>query len=219
MKGKLIVIDGPDSVGKTTQTELLLKRLRKAGYKTAVVSFPRYGKESAELAEEYLKGTFGSADKLGPYIPSFFFALDRFAAAPEIKKALSRGEILVSNRYVTASMAHQGLKIRNQAQRQKFYSWLMDLEYNVLGLPKPDVNVFLHMPYRISQRLMKNRKGKKKDIHENDLSHLKRAELTFLEIAKKYKYPVIDSAPKNQLLKPEQINDLLWQTLKLKSKV
>lgn len=219
MKGKLIVIDGPDSVGKTTQTELLIKRLRKAGYKTAVISFPRYGMESASLAVEYLKGSFGSAKRLGPYIPSFFFALDRFAALTEIKRALKRGEVLVSNRYVTASMAHQGLKIRSKRDRQKFYNWLMDLEYRVLGLPRPDANLFLHMPYQISQKLMKHRKGKKKDIHENDLTHLKRAEQTFLEIAKKYKYRIIDSAPNNILLKPKEINDLLWQTLKLKSKV
>jgi len=219
MTGKLIVIDGPDSVGKSTQTKLLAQRLQKLGFKVLVTDFPRYGEPSAWLVEQYLRGKFGSAKKVGPFVPAIFFAVDRYAAAVEMRQALKQGKILISNRYVTASMAHQGLKIPNQKQRQEFYKWVQELEYNTFGLPKPDFHLFLHMPYKISQSLMNGRKGKKKDIHEKDLGHLKKAEQTYLEIAGKFNYKVVHSIINNKLQKPAEINERIWQILKLKLKV
>lgn len=218
MKGKLIVIDGPDSVGKSTQTALLAQRFRKAGRKVSITDFPRYKEPSGWFAAEYLKGTFGTAAEVGPLIASIFFGVDRYAAALKMREALKRGDILISNRYVTASMAHQGLKITNAAKRQKFYNWVQELEYKIFNIPKPDIHIFLHMPYKVSLSLMETRKNKTKDIHENDLNHLKRAELTYLEIARKFKYTVIRSVVGNILQKPSEINERIWQTLKLKLK-
>ena len=107
MKGKLIVIDGTDGSGKGTQTELLVERLKNEGHAVFMLDFPQYGERSAAMVEDYLNGKFGTADEVGPYKASIFYACDRFAAASEVKKRLARGEICISNRYVSANMGHQ----------------------------------------------------------------------------------------------------------------
>jgi len=216
-RGKLIVIDGPDSVGKSTQTQLLAKRLRRLGHKVTIVDFPRYGEQSAGFVEKYLKGKYGK--NLGPYIPSVFFAVDRFDALSGMESALAKGEILLSNRYVTANMAHHGGEIANSSLRMKFFKWVMDLEYGIFKLPKPDLNIFLHMPPEVSVVLMNKRKGKTKDILEQNISHQRRAEKTYLTIAQKYKYQVIRSMSGSKLLSPEEIHEKIWQTTKSKLKV
>jgi len=216
-RGKLIVIDGPDSVGKSTQTQLLATRLRKLGHKVSIVDFPRYGEPSARLVEKYLKGKYGK--DLGPYIPSIFFAVDRFDALAGMQSALAKGEILLSNRYVTANMAHHGGQISNSKTKQKFFNWVMDLEYNIFKLPKPDLNIFLHMPAETSVKLMAGRKNKKKDILEQNIAHQKQAEKTYLAIAKQYKYHVVESMTGPKLLSPQEVHEKIWQTMKSKLKV
>src|SRR3989344_4441300 len=101
-KGKLIVIDGTDGAGKSTQTALLVRRLRKDGYSVVAEDFPPYGKKSAGLVEEYLTGADGPPKRLGPYFPSILYAADRFAASARIRKNLAAGKIVICNRYVTA---------------------------------------------------------------------------------------------------------------------
>lgn len=218
-KGFFIVIDGPDSVGKSTQTQLLAKRLKKAGRKVTVVDFPRYGEPSAWMVEQHLQGKLGTSEEAGPYIPSILFAVDRYAASAKMKEALKRGEILISNRYVTANMAHQGGKISNSKKRQEYFKWVNELEYGILKLPKPDATLFLHMPPLFSLTLMRGRKDKKKDMYEKSVKHLQDAERTYLEIAKKFKYKVIRSVEGNKLLTPAEVNELVWQTLKSRLKV
>lgn len=218
-KGFFLVIDGPDSVGKSTQTKLLQKRLTRLGKKVTLADFPRYGKPSAWGVEEYLKGKFGTAKDIGPYIPSVFFATDRFAASNALRQAIQKGNILISNRYVTANMAHQGGKIKNLKLRTAYYKWVNELEYNVFNLPKPNLHIFLHMPPSVSLQLMKKREGKRKDLHEKDLSHVKATEKSYLEIARKYKYKVIHSVVKGKLLTPQEIHEQIWQVMKSKLKV
>src|SRR3989344_4026891 len=173
-KGKFIVIDGTDGSGKATQTKLLIKRLQKAGFKVRVEDFPQYGNKSAGPVEEYLTGVYGTADELGAYIPSMFYAVDRFAASKRIKHHLEHGDVVVSNRYVTANMAHQGGKIKDTRQREKYFKWLVDLEYNFFQIPKPDLQIILHLPPRVSAKLAKQRGpqyylgSKKRDIHEKN---------------------------------------------------
>lgn len=220
MKGKLVVIDGTDGSGKATQTELLVKNLKKAGYKVKIEDFPQYGQKSAGLVEEYLNGIYGTAKELGPYIPSIFYAVDRFAAKKRIKENLKKGCIVVSNRYVTASMGHQGGKIKDKKERAKYFKWLFDLEYGLFRIPKPDQNIILHVPAGISQKLVLQKKdrayikGKKMDIHEADLEHLRAAELAYLEMAVKFNYPVIECAVNNVVLSREKIAKLVWEKVK-----
>jgi dTMP kinase len=219
-KGKLIVIDGTDGSGKATQTKLLMNRLESAGYKVRVEDFPQYGKKSAGPVEDYLIGLYGKADELGAYVPSVFYAVDRFAASERIRKHLKEGFIVISNRYVTANMAHQGGKIMNAKHREKYFKWITELEYKFFKIPKPDLNIILHIPPEISIRLIKKRGpqfyigSKKRDAHERDINHLKAAEKIYLSIAKKFKYDVIEGYIDKRLQTPEEVNDKVFAVVK-----
>lgn len=221
-KGKFIVIDGTDGSGKATQTEILVKRLKKSGRKVEVVDFPQYGKKSAGLVEEYLNGKYGSAQSVGPYRASIFYAVDRYDASFKIKKWLKEGKIVVSNRYVTANMGHQGGKIKSVAERKKYFSWLYDLEYKIFGIPKPDLNIILHVDAAVAQKLVnkKEKRGyirgnKKKDLHEKDLKHLRDAEKVYLEIAKNFSgFSLIECTEKGKIMSKDEIADLVWEKIK-----
>lgn len=216
----LIVIDGTDGSGKTTQTKLLAERFKNNGYQVETVDFPQYGKKSAGLVEEYLEGKYGTAEKVGPYRASIFYACDRYDARLKIKKWLEQEKIIISNRYVTANMGHQGAKIENEEERKKFFQWLYDLEYGMFGIPKPDLNIILHVEAEIAKKLTDARKredwnGKKKDIHEEDLAHLKKAEKTYLEIAGMFpNFALIECAKNGSIMSREEISDLIWEKVK-----
>lgn len=217
----LMVIDGADGAGKKTQTNLLVSRLKKEGRKAEKIQFPQY-KKSSGLAEEYLSGKYGSLEEVGPYRASIFYACDRYDASFKIRNWLNQGTIVISDRYVTANMGHQGAKIENSEERKKYFDWLYDLEYNIFNIPKPDLNIILHVPAEIAFDLAKNRKredwkGKTRDIHEEDFSHLKKAELVYLEIAKTIPNCVlIECAKSGALLSREEIHGMVWETVKIK---
>jgi len=204
-RGKLIVIEGIDGSGKATQTELLAKYLSDKGYEVKCFDFPRYGQRSAAMVEDYLNGKFGTAEEVGPFRGSLFYAIDRYAASFEIKKWLDEGKVVISNRYVSASMGHQTGKIKEPEQREKFLEWLEDLEFVKFGIPKPDVVFLLLMHAEIGQLLV-DKKGKrdyvggsKRDIHEADVTHLKDAEDAYKYCAKKYGWEIINCATGNNL--------------------
>lgn len=209
-KGRLIVIDGTDGSGKATQTELLVKSLRKVGYKVKVENFPQYGRKSAGAVEDYLNGVYGTARELGPYIPSTFYAIDRFAASGRIRDNLKKGYIVVSNRYVSANLAHQGGKISNKIKRGKYFKWLFGLEYGLYRIPKPDLNLILHMPAEAAQKLIDHRL----DLHEADLKHLRDAEKVYVEMAKSFRYPIIECYKSGIILTRDEIADQVWKKVK-----
>lgn len=216
-KGKLIVIDGTDGTGKATQTALLVERLKKLGHDVAVEDFPQYGKKSAGLVEEYLTGAYNHIKHIGPQVPSIFYAVDRFAASSRIQENLEKGKLVISNRYVTASMGHQGGKIKSASARKKFYTWLFDLEFNIFKIPKPDLNVILHLPAAVAQKLVDEKGHRnylgaaKRDILEADIKHLRNAEKNYLEISKKFKYPLVECYEKGKILSREEISELIWK--------
>ena len=221
MKGLFILIEGTDGSGKTLQTKILVKRLKKLGNKVQEISFPRYGNKSSALVEDYLNGKFGSAREVGPYRASMFYALDRYAASFDIKKWLKQGKIVVCNRYVGSNLAHQGGKISNKSERKKYFAWDYNLEYNIFGLPKPDISIILHVTPKISQELVDKKgereylHGKKRDIHEDDLNHLSDAEHAYLQIAKTFKeYKLVECVEKNKILQPKIIHQKIRQIIK-----
>ncbi len=220
-KGKFIVIDGTDGSGKATQTELLIKRLKKGGYPVRMVDFPQYGKKSAALVEEYLNGQFGSAREVGPYRASIFYACDRYATSFKVRKWLNEGKIVVSNRYVTANMGHQGGKIKNRKDRDKYFKWLYNLEYSLFDIPKPNLNIILHTDAAIAQKLVDkkgNRNyvgGKRRDLHEKDLEHLCDAEKVYLEIAKAFPgFALVECTKDGRIMAREDIGKLIWDKAK-----
>src|SRR4030042_160135 len=122
-RGKLIVIEGTDGSGKATQTELLAKYLSEKGHEVKCFDFPRYGQRSAAMVEDYLNGKFGTAEEVGPFRGSLFYAIDRYAASFEIKQWLDEGKVAISNQYVSANMGHQTGKIKEPEQRETFLGW------------------------------------------------------------------------------------------------
>jgi len=219
-KGKFIVIDGTDGSGKGTQVERLVKRLESEGYNVAMADFPRYGKKSAVLVEQYLNGQFGTAEEVGPYVASAFYAYDRYAASEEIRQWIEEGTIVISNRYVSANMGHQAGKIKEISEVDTFLMWLEDLEYKKFAIPKPDETILLYMPVEIGQQLVDKKGhreyvgGEKRDIHESDLNHLTDAASAYLYVAKKYHWPIIQCAPDNQLRTIEDIHEELYGLVK-----
>lgn len=219
--GLFILIEGTDGSGKTLQTKILVKRLKKLGHKVREVSFPRYGNKSVALVEDYLNGKFGSAREVGPYRASIFYAIDRYAASFDIKKWLKQGKIIVCNRYVGSNLAHQGGKISNKFERKKYFAWNYDLEYNIFSIPKPDISIILHVTPKISQKLVDKKgereylHGKKRDIHEDDLRHLSDAEHAYLQIAKTFReYKLVECVKDGQILPPKKIHGKIFKIIK-----
>lgn len=198
-KGKFIVIDGTNGSGKATQTKKLVTELKHMGKDIMLVDFPRYGKRSAALAEDYLNGKFGSLKEVGPYKASIFFACDRFAASNGIKEHLEKGGIVISNRYTPSNMAHQTAQIRNYKSKEKYLDWVQDLEYNIFQIPKPDLILILINAPEKSQAWVDKKgfrayvQGQKRDLHESDLKHLRDAANTYRFIAKKYNWEIIEA--------------------------
>ncbi|MDO8593192.1 MAG: hypothetical protein Q7R92_05560 [bacterium] len=213
--GKLIVLDGIDGSGKATQAKLLAARLERSGLSARVIAFPQYGKKSAGLVEEYLSGGYGELDQVDSYQASLFYALDRFDASRQIRDWLKQGQIVIADRYASANMGHQGSKIANPLERKLFFDWLYRLEYEILNIPKPDLNIFLHLDPDLARCLIDGRDKLNQCIHEKDNGHLQRAEKTFLEIARTYPdFIIIECADQAGILPAAKINDLIWQQLK-----
>ncbi len=212
-KGKLIVIDGTDGSGKATQTALLVRQLRKAGRTVRTISFPRHSHPSGYMVEQYLAGKFGTAKEVGPYRGSLFYALDRYAASFEIRRWLSAGHDVVIDRWVSANMGHQASKISNARERWKFLKWIQDLEYGMLKLPRPNLVLLLYMPPAVSRQLVRSR-GRKQDIHERDRKHIEAAAKVYLEVARRYRWPVVNCVPKGKMLSVEAIHGLVWKVVR-----
>lgn len=216
-KGKFIVIDGTDGSGKATQLGLLAEKLKTLGFAVEIADFPQYNTKSAGLVEEYLEGKYGSPEDVGPYRGSIFYACDRYDASFKIKKWLEEGKIVISNRYVTANMGHQGGKIKDDEERKKYFDWLYKLEYEIFSIPRPDLNIILHVPAEISQKLSQQRtkedwKGKTNDIHQEDLEHLKNAERVYLEIANSFPgFSLIACTNNGEMLSREEIRDKVFE--------
>ncbi|OGI16727.1 MAG: hypothetical protein A3J63_05130 [Candidatus Moranbacteria bacterium RIFCSPHIGHO2_02_FULL_40_12b] len=220
-RGKFIVIDGTDGSGKATQAKLLIKRLKKEGYRVKLADFPQYGKKSAGLVEEYLNGKYGESKEVGPYRASVFYACDRYDASFEIREALNEGKIVISNRYAASNMAHQGGKIKNSRERKKFLKWLDDLEFGIFAIPRPNLNIILHVDAAVAQKLVDSKGyrdyvgGKKRDIHEADIKHLCDAEKIYIEIAKNFPgFSLIECTRGRKIMSREEISKMVWKKVK-----
>ena len=180
-KGKLIVIEGLDGSGKGTQAAELAKNLAAGGAPVRKVSFPDYASDSSALVKMYLSGQFGKDPQdVNAYAASTFYAVDRFASFKRDWGGFYEGGgIVVADRYTTSNAVHQCSKLP-QEQWDAFLAWLFDFEYHLLGIPSPDLVVYLSVDPAVSQRLMTGRyRGdeSRKDIHEGNLAYLCRSRL------------------------------------------
>ncbi|MBQ2746807.1 MAG: deoxynucleoside kinase [Clostridia bacterium] len=196
--GKLIVIEGLDGSGKSTQLELLPSGLKKIGIDSKTVSFPAYESDSSALVKMYLSGQFGKKpDDVNAYAASCFYAVDRYASYKTAwGEYYNAGGTVVAGRYTTSNAVHQASKLPED-RWEDFLSWLYDFEYNKIGIPKPDLVIFLDMPTDVSQKLMSKRyedNGGKKDIHESDVEYLNHCRKAALYTAKFSGWKIISCA-------------------------
>ncbi|MFZ4648006.1 MAG: dUTP diphosphatase [Patescibacteria group bacterium] len=215
-RGRLIVIDGTDGSGKTTQLHLLKEKLEAEGFGVAIADFPQYNQKSAGMVEEYLSGKYGGVKDVTPYQASIFYAVDRFDASRQIREWLAEGKIVLCNRYSSSNMAHQGGKIDNPLERKVFFNWLSELEHDILKIPRPDLCLVLRVNAEIAQQLAKDRgredwNGKTRDIHEENLEHLKKAENVYCEIAENnHNYRLVNCTSEGAIMDREEIGFLIW---------
>jgi len=222
-KGKFFVIEGVDGSGKNTQTKLLVQALKDKGHHVQKIDFPQYGKVSAGLVENYLKGMYGSSQEVGPYRASIFYACDRYDMGFAIRQWLEQGMVVVADRYVASNIGHQGSKlITNKKAWEKYIDWLHNLEYGIFKIPKPDYTLVLKISPDLSmahsnkitdKEKQKKRtaylgNSKKQDIHEADKKHLTDAVKSYLAISKKYpkEYKIIECEEKGNFLPLEIIH-------------
>lgn len=190
-KGKLIAIEGVDGSGKATQAKELIKNLKEEGLKIKTIDFPQYENNFfGELIGECLVGKHIDFTKLDPKITSILFAADRFESSKKIKKWLKKGYTVVVDRYASSNQIHQGGKIQDPKKRKEFLNWLEKMEFEVFEIPRPDVIVYLDVPFEITQELLKKESGKQKkkylkgreDVAENNLEYLKRSHESAIKI-------------------------------------
>ena len=187
-KGKLIVIDGGDGSGKATQSQLLIDYLKVNKYRVKYMDFPRYYSSfHGNIVGRFLTGEFGKLDDVSPYLSSLAYALDRASAKEEMDLCLSHGGVVVSNRYATSSMAHQGARLSHDKQKE-FVNWVDELEYKVHKIPREDIVVYLYVPWKIGYELTlkKEARGYAKgglDLAEKDMHHRQEAEALYLRLA------------------------------------
>ncbi|MBQ8514672.1 MAG: deoxynucleoside kinase [Ruminococcus sp.] len=216
-EGKLIVLDGIDGCGKTTQFELLTEKLREMGISVQPVSFPEYDKPSAALVKMYLGGDFSSVPGgVNAYAASSFYAVDRIASYKLYwEEAYQRGEVILASRYTTSNAIHQMGKLP-RAQWDAYLAWLEEFEYEKLGLPRPDCVILLSLPLEISQRLLMQRydgNAGKKDIHEADLDYLQQCCVSAEYAAEKMGWRVVDCSDGENIRSIESIQEELLAIL------
>ncbi len=208
MAGKLIVIDGLDGSGKSTQIDRVYEILSKQA-KVMKISFPDYNNESSALVRMYLSGAFGQkADDVNAYAASSFYAVDRYASYKQYwEQAYKEGSVILAARYTTSNAIHQMSKLP-QSQWDNYLSWLSEYEYTLLGLPKPDKVIFLNMSKAACEVLLSKRYGgdeDKKDLHERDKKYLDDCRLAAEYTAKVQGWSLIECCEGERILPIEQI--------------
>ena len=214
MRGRLIVFEGTDGSGKATQAHMMAQRLREEGVLFREIDFPRYGNPFAEPARLYLAGVLGDRPgDVNAYAASTLFAVDRYASYKEDwGKDYENGALILANRYTTSNAVHQASKLE-MGERGEFVAWLFDLEYRRLGLPAPDLGVYLGMPTGLSEGLLRRRgaaTGPAADIHERDDGYLRRCRLCAREIAASQGWHTLSCAVRGKVRSVEDIHREAW---------
>ena len=215
--GIFVDLEGLDGSGKTTQTELICKRLQEDGIDFKQIKLPDYDSDSSILVRKYLAGDFGkNAGDVNSYAASVLYAADRFASYTEKWGADYRaGKLIFADRYTPANALYQMTKL-DKSEWDSFLEWLFDFEYEKIGIPAPDKVIFLDMPVEVSQRLMTSRYGgdeTKKDVHEANVEFLNACREAALYAAEKYGWSVVNCAENGEPLPIEVINDEVYKIL------
>ena len=214
MKGKLIIIEGLDGSGKSTQIEILRKKAQQAGKQVRQIKFPNYAEDSSALVRAYLAGELGSLHEINAYAASVLYSVDRYATfRRHMKEDYDNGCIFLLDRYTTANMYHQTTKLPKE-EWDSFLDWLEDLEYGKMGLPKPDLVLYLDMKPQTAKKLMETRyhgDESKKDLHEADFSYLLSCRDAALYAAQRCGWEVLSCCDGESPLPIDTISQMIWQ--------
>lgn len=212
----LIVIEGLDGSGKSTQVKKLRQYLGEKTGKLEYIHFPRYDASVyGDLISRFLRGEFGSNEQVHPQLVALLFAEDRHGAASQMKSILAGGGIVLLDRYVYSNIAYQCAKLDSEAEQARLRDWIIDTEYGAFGLPVPDLNIFLDVPVGfVEQKLTSSRGGSgreylagARDIHEADIDFQKKVRGIYLaQCQADPKFMRIDcSGPDGKMLPPEDV--------------
>lgn len=209
--GKLIVLEGTDGSGKSTQFRLLSQWLEKSGKEFKHIVFPRYDQDSSALIRMYLGGQFGtSPSDVNAYAASTFYAVDRYASyKQDWGNWYEQGGLILSDRYTTSNAVHQTSK-EPEAKQKKFLRWLYELEYEKLGLPCPDLVIYLDVPTAFTEEMMRSREastGTHADIHEKDTAYLATCRKVGRAAAEFYGWTIIDCVRDGAMRSIEDIHN------------
>lgn len=216
--GKLIVIEGTDGSGKSTQFRLLTERVAAEGYEFQKLVFPQYKEESSALIRMYLGGEFGSKPSdVNAYAASAFYAVDRYASYKKVwGEWYENGGLVLSDRYTTSNAVHQASKEQG-AQQAAFLKWLYEFEYDKLGLPRPDLVIYLDVPTDFTEKLLRHRESDtntKADIHEKDMQYLATCRKTGRAAAAFYGWTVINCVENGKMRSMEDIHQEIYRHVK-----
>ena len=213
--GKLIVIEGTDGSGKSTQFKRLTQRLSDENRIFQKLVFPQYAEPSSALIRMYLGGEFGTKPTdVNPYAASSFYAVDRYASYKKVwGDFYEKGGLVVSDRYTTSNAVHQASKVEGQAQKD-FLKWLYEFEYDQLGLPCPDLIIYLDVPTDFTEQMMRRREADthtSADIHEQDMEYLATCRRTGRQAAEYYGWTVIQCVRDGQMRSIEDIHEEIYR--------
>ena len=216
--GKLIVIEGTDGSGKSTQFRLLTERVAQEGHKFQKLVFPQYKEESSALIRMYLGGQFGTKPSdVNAYAASAFYAVDRYASYKKVwGQWYEEGGLVLSDRYTTSNAVHQASK-ESEETRGEFLRWLYEFEYDKLGLPRPGLVIYLDVPTDFTEKMMRSREAATNtsaDIHEKDMDYLATCRRTGKAAAQFYNWTVIECVRDGQMRSIEDIHEEIYRHVK-----
>lgn len=213
MKGKLIVIEGGDGSGKQTQTALLIQRLKhSSGYLAETMDFPQYHTFYGQIIRAYLDGQFGDPKQVSPLEAGALYCLNRFEAKNILHQWLNEGKIIVCDRYHTANIIHQGAKMP-PLERKNLVTTLEALEFSTLGVPRPDLVIYLHVAPEAARKMM-SAQGRVLDGLENDLAYAKKVEETALWACQEFGWIKIECCEDDKILPREDIHEKIWEIVR-----
>jgi len=201
-KGKLIVLEGTDGAGKSTQLNLIKKYLEEKNLKYDFLHFPKYGhNEFSEVVAKFLRGEFGTVDEVDPYFVANIYAMDRYLYKPELLEKLENNDVVLLDRYVFSNLAFQGAKFEDKEKSNAIQLWIDKFEFDFLKLPEPDLTIFLDVPMEIVEERLKLREGEDRDylkglpdVHEQDIPFQKKVRENYLSLKDAENYHIVPCA-------------------------
>lgn len=211
-RGKLIVLEGIDGSGKHTQLEMLARAMRERGVAHTTIDFPRYDGFFGKMVARYLNGDFGTLAEVDAHFSALLFAGDRLENKKHLESLLNEGRLVLADRYIASNLAHQGARVARR-KTNEFLRWLERLEYEVYGLPREDLVIYLRLPAVQAQKMVSKKNARsytrrRRDLQEANLAHLKTAAGIFERLARQRNWSTVEcvAGRKSELRSPDDIH-------------